>query len=152
MIRSIALATWPIAYREILSAAQLLYMLDVMYSEAALLDQMTTGHQFMLASRGDAAGGFAGIEHRYQASASTRLHKLYVLPQEQGTGTGGALYEVIEKAARSVGDTQVELNVNRFNPARTWYERKGFHIVRDEVIDIGHGFVMDDHVMVKELR
>jgi len=41
----------------------------------------------------------------------------------------------------------VELNVNRFNNARWFYEKIGFRVVRDEVIDIGQGFVMDDHVM-----
>ena len=50
-------------------------------------------------------------------------------------------------AAREAGDRAIELNVNRHNPASGFYERHGFRVVRDEVIDIGQGYVMDDHVM-----
>ncbi|CAH0117684.1 MULTISPECIES: hypothetical protein [unclassified Paenibacillus] len=31
------------------------------------------------------------------------------------------------------------------------YEKKGFRTVRTQVADIGNGFVMDDHVMEKEI-
>lgn len=151
-VRAIALATWPIAYKEILSPYQLAYMLDLMYSEVALAEQMTTkGHNFLLAEVEDAPIGLAGFEHRYQGEPSTRLHKLYVLPKTQGHGAGGSLLNAVEAAAREAGDVQVELNVNRFNASRTWYEHRGFHITHDEVIDIGQGYVMDDHVMVKLL-
>ncbi len=127
-------------------------MLDLMYSEVALAEQMTTkGHRFLLAELYGEPIGFAGFEHRYQGEPSTRLHKLYVLPDTQGHGAGGSLLNAVEAAAREAGDVQVELNVNRFNASRTWYERRGFQITRDEVIDIGQGYVMDDHVMVRSL-
>ena len=151
-IRSIALATWPVAYAEILSKEQLAYMLELMYSEAALIEQMTLkGHRFILAHHDDRAVGFAGFEHHYRGERSTRLHKLYVLPEVHGNGAGRTLHCAVEEAARSAGDMQLELNVNRFNPSRNWYERIGYRIARDEVIDIGNGYVMDDHVMVKPL-
>ncbi|MBK8497613.1 MAG: GNAT family N-acetyltransferase [Flavobacteriales bacterium] len=151
-IRAIALATWPVAYKEILSPAQLAYMLEIMYSEAALADQMTVkGHRFLLAHHDDRAMGFAAFEHHCRGERSTRLHKLYVLPEVHGSGAGRSLHNAVEEAARSAGDTQLELNVNRFNPSRSWYERIGYRIARDEVIDLGNGYVMDDHVMVKPL-
>lgn len=149
LIRSIALRTWPVAYGHILSPAQLAYMLELMYSEAALTEQLEVkGHHFVLFTINGEALGFAGYEHHYADRASTRLHKLYVLPTAQGSGAGKALLDHVINAARTVGDGAVELNVNRFNKARVFYERNGFRAVRDEVIDIGHGFVMDDHVMV----
>lgn len=150
-IRAIALATWPVAYRTILSQEQLEYMLDLMYSEHALQDQMTAKrHRFLLACVHDAVIGFAGYEHGFRAGRS-RLHKLYVLPGSQRSGAGNELLRAVETAAQRAGDTLLELNVNRFNPAREWYTKRGFIIDRDEVIDIGHGYVMDDHVMVKRL-
>ncbi|MBK9174884.1 MAG: GNAT family N-acetyltransferase [Flavobacteriales bacterium] len=152
LIRGIAHATWPVAYRTILSPAQLSYMLHLMYSEVALTEQLTAkDHHFLLAWERDAAVGFAGFEHMYRNTRRTRLHKLYVLPATQGAGTGAALLRAVELAALEAGDKGVELNVNRFNPARDWYAKRGFRIERDEVIDIGQGFVMDDHVMVKSL-
>lgn len=151
-IRAIALATWPIAYRTILSPEQLAYMLECMYSEKALHAQLAAGHLFLLLEGGSGAVGFAGFEHHYNNTGATRLHKLYVLPTEQGTGGGKQLLSAVEQAAVQVRDTTLELNVNRFNPAKGFYEKNGFHVERDEVIDIGEGYVMDDHVMRRPLQ
>jgi len=151
-IRAIALAAWPTAYRTILSPGQLAYMLELMYSEAALIEQLTQkGHRFLLAEDGGTAIGFAAYGTGYRGARRTRLHKLYVLPNVKGSGTGAALLRTVTDTARAIGDTQVELNVNRNNPTKEWYLRRGFVIERDEVIDIGHGYVMDDHVMVLPL-
>lgn len=152
LIRAIARAAWPAAYSAILSPEQLRFMLDLMYSEAALREQIEVkGHRFILCDRDAAAIGFASFEHGYRQTKRTRLHKLYVLPEAKGTGAGAMLLRAVESAAHSAGDDRVELNVNRFNPSKDWYLRRGFVIERDEVLDIGHGYVMDDHVMVKVL-
>jgi GNAT superfamily N-acetyltransferase len=152
-IRSIAHAAWPVAYAGILSPAQLDYMLELMYSEAALWDQLTIhGHRFLLAERNSAAIGFASHETNPGGTSRTRLHKLYVLPERQGTGAGKALLDAVEHAASNSGDAFVEFNVNKYNPALAFYEGQGYTILRSEVNDIGQGFVMDDHVMEKHLR
>ena len=139
------------AYGSILSPEQLAYMLERMYSAHALKDQFAKGHQFLVAEDGAAIIGFASCEPHYNGAIHTRLHKLYVLPTAQGTGAGRALLEAVEAAARVAGDHGIELNVNRFNPSLQFYLRQGFRILRDEVIDIGGGYVMDDHVLVKAL-
>lgn len=151
MFRDIALRTWPVAYRDILSTEQLAYMLELMYSEASLRAQFARGDRFLLAGTGDGEVGFAGFTHHHAGVCTTRLHKLYVLPGTQGTGIGMALLNAVVAAASEAADEAVELNVNRFNPARHFYARRGFRIVRNEVIDIGHGHVMDDHVMRLDL-
>jgi GNAT superfamily N-acetyltransferase len=148
-VSDIAQRTWPVAYREILSPGQLAYMLRRMYDLRALEEHYARGHRFLLALPHDRAVGFAGFEHHYQGGSSTRLHKLYVLPHTQGSGAGTALLQAVFAAARTAGNTRVELNVNRYNPARHFYARHGFSVLRDEVIDIGEGYVMDDHVMVR---
>jgi GNAT superfamily N-acetyltransferase len=150
-IQAIAHATWPVAYADILSPAQLAYMLERMYSAAALLDQLTNqGHRFLLAERDGEAIGFAGYANHH-TTGRTRLHKLYVLPHVKGGGVGHALLEAVLKAAQMAGDTAVELNVNKYNPAKAFYLRHGFTVERDEVIDIGQGYVMDDHVMARSI-
>ncbi|MBL7950177.1 MAG: GNAT family N-acetyltransferase [Flavobacteriales bacterium] len=151
-IRLVALRTWPVAYARILSPSQLTYMLDLMYSERALAAQMSVrNHRFALCSEGDELLGFAGYEHHYGRPGHTRLHKLYALPEAQGSGVGRTLLLHVMDEARGAGDHRVELNVNRFNTARPFYEKHGFRVVRDEVIDIGKGYVMDDHVMELDL-
>ena len=65
MVRAIAHATWPVCYAGIITPAQIAYMLDLMYSEAALHGQLTHGHEFLSAENNGTAIGFAGFEHRY---------------------------------------------------------------------------------------
>jgi catechol 2,3-dioxygenase-like lactoylglutathione lyase family enzyme len=50
-----------------------------------------------------------------------------------------------------MGQHSLELNVNRFNKALAFYKDQGFQVVRDEKIDIGRGYFMDDHVLRKVL-
>ncbi|MBP6575395.1 MAG: GNAT family N-acetyltransferase, partial [Flavobacteriales bacterium] len=95
--------------------------------------------------------GFAGFTPHHRGTATTHLNKLYVLPEAQGTGAGKLLLEHVLTEASNRGDTSVELNVNKRNEAVAFYSYMGFRILRDEVIDIGQGYVMDDHVMVKQL-
>ena len=151
LIRAIPLGTWPDAYRTILSPAQLAYTLDLMYSEAALNEQLNKGHRFLIADHDDVPTGFAGYEHHHRGSHNSRLHKLYVLPKKQGTGSGKTLLKAVEEVSRRAGDAALELNVNRFNRSKDFYLRNDFRIVREEVIDIGEGYMMDDCVMEKQL-
>jgi GNAT superfamily N-acetyltransferase len=152
LIQAIAHAAWPVAYSGIISPAQIAYMLDRMYGTPALEEQFgPKGHRFLIAEQAGTPVGFAGFEHRY-APGRSRLHKLYVLPAVKGAGVGHVLLEAVLIEAMKAGDTAVELNVNKQNPAKEFYARHGFTIERDEVLDIGGGFVMDDHVMVRRFR
>ena len=153
VIRAIAHATWPHAYFPvILDKPQLDYMLDLIYSEAALLEAMTRKNQhFFLLEQQGTFTGFAGCTPHHARSTVSHLNKLYVLPSAQGTGAGKDLLEHVLRYASEQGDKLVELNVNKRNKAVAFYERHGFRIVREEVIDIGHGYVMDDYVMGRTL-
>ncbi|MBS1581513.1 MAG: GNAT family N-acetyltransferase [Bacteroidetes bacterium] len=152
-IRTIAHAAWPVAYGTILTPAQLAYMLERMYSTAALTEQMTgQGHAFLLAEEHGTAFGFASFSVHYEGRPHTRLHKLYLLPRHKGTGAGKALLEHVAGAGQAAGDGILQLNVNRHNPSVGFYQRQGFAIVREEVLDIGSGYVMDDFVMERTLR
>jgi len=150
-IRSIALATWPISYAQILSPEQLEYMLDLMYNETALCQQMEHGHTFLVLEQDGSPIGFASFELANGSTKGPRLHKLYVLPEAQGHGAGHLLLEAVHSAVQEHGGKTIDLNVNKFNPAKGFYERAGYTVLREEVLDIGNGFVMDDFVMRKTL-
>lgn len=149
-IQAIAAAVWPVAYCDILSPEQLAYMLDLFYSADALAEQMQTkAHRFFVASdETNVPVGFASFSVSGEVAY---LHKLYVLPHTQGIGTGAHLLRSCEENAARSGAAAMQLNVNRHNRAKAFYERHGYHVIHEEDIAIGAGFFMNDYRMTKRL-
>ncbi len=139
---------WP-TYRDLLPHGQIHLMLELMYSETALLNQLNKGQQFALATRNGAAIGFVGFQTKSD-SAVMRIEKLYVLPSEQGKGTGKRLINHVAAQASAAGIHCLELNVYRYNPAKTFYERQGFTVVSELEIPY-HSYTLKDYVMQKLL-
>jgi diamine N-acetyltransferase len=151
-IQKIAADTWPTAYGAIISLAQISYMLDMMYSTSALTTQMTTrGHHFLLAILNSDAVGFASYELNATPNQQCKLHKLYCLPQSQGSGVGAQLVGHVADAAITANQHAIMLNVNKHNKALGFYQRLGFAVIDEVVIDIGQGYLMDDFVLEKVL-
>lgn len=144
-IRHIAEKIWPEAYGKILSSGQIRYMLGLMYSEDALLGQMENEHVFLLLENTEQSFGFASF-HQVD-NEIFRLNKLYLDISLHGLGWGKTMLEDVVTRAREKGGRVLELNVNKYNPAKRFYEGRGFIVFREEVIEIGGGFVMDDFVM-----
>lgn len=149
VIQELAFVTWKIAYSEILSSEQLDYMLELIYSSESLSRQMNEQqHRFIIVYNDAEPVGFASYSPKEGKDASIyRLHKLYVLPGQQGKGTGKYLLDHIIKKIKLAGATILELNVNRHNKAMHFYEKEGFTIKCEEDIDIGNGYFMNDYVM-----
>lgn len=151
-IEQIARQTWPVAYGSFISAAQLNYMLDAFYSEETLLKNLTEkNHHFLLYKEDGEALGFASYEHHYKDELVTRIHKLYLLPDTQGKGIGRKLIDEIARLAKEAQMERLSLNVNRYNKAQYFYLNCGFEIVKEEDIEIGNGYLMEDYVMEKIL-
>ncbi len=147
IIQVIAHKTWPITYGAILSKAQLDYMIDLMYSEASLLQQLNTKPLFFLAYEDDVCLGFASCENNYLNKKVTRLHKIYILPEAQGKGVGKTLIEKVVAIAKENQSELISLNVNKFNKAVAFYKKMGFEIASEEDLDIGNGYLMEDYKM-----
>ena len=149
VIKSIAQQTWPDAYSGIISHEQIEYMLQLFYSAPALKKQMEDGHHFILAVDDGSTIGFAAWQLKTPVLA--RLHKLYVLPDLQQKNVGKKLLESVIQQAQKAGASKLELNVNRNNPALSFYKKHGFKIDQVENIDIGNGYFMNDYVMSREV-
>jgi len=93
--------------------------------------------------------GYTAIEPK--ENNHFKLHKIYLSPSLQGKGIGRFLLEEMEKKAKTLGAEKLFLNVNRFNKAIHFYQRHGYNILREEDIDIGNGYFMNDYVMQKNL-
>lgn len=153
LIQNIATAAWGATYGEILSADQSAYMLEMMYSNESLSNQMHNGQHFILIrhSETEEYKGFASIEYHYKRTNKTKIHKLYVLPDNQGAGIGKTLIEYISSLASKQGDKYITLNMNRFNRSHGFYTKMGFSIAGEEDIDIGNGYLMEDYIFEKEV-
>jgi diamine N-acetyltransferase len=149
LIQGIAHKTWPSAYGKILTQESLNYMLGYFYSTEALLEQMLNGQEFFIAELNNDAIGFASVS-KYDDEVY-KLNKLYVLPAIQKSGAGKALMDHSMKVIKSFNAKQIILNVNRNNPAKGFYERIGFTILKEEDVDLGNGVLQEDYVMIKDI-
>ena len=148
LIQKIAHQTWPSTFAGLLSEAQIAYMLNRMYDLKMLESQVEQGHNFFVAEEQGDAIGFAGFELNHLEGPKAKLHKLYLLPSSQGKGAGKSLLLEVVKRAREAGQKSLVLNVNKYNKkAIDFYIAMGFVTIRQEVNDIGSGYVMDDDVM-----
>jgi diamine N-acetyltransferase len=152
VIRELAFAIWPEVYATILSQEQLDYMLELIYSEASITRQMQEeGHHYLLMEDNGTACGFADYGATGKAG-EYKLHKLYVQVREQGRGLGKQLLEAVEVRVKARGGTQLILNVNRNNRAKSFYERMNFTILETVDIAIGQGYFMNDYIMGKAMQ
>ena len=148
-IRRLAHEIWWPTYRNLLPHGQISLMLELMYSETALLNQLENGQQFILAMRNETAVGFIGFQSKPD-SPVMRIEKLYVLPSEQGRGTGKQLINHVAAKAMAANIRCLELNVYRYNPAKAFYERLGFTVVSEVEIPY-HGYTLSDYILQKPL-
>ena len=151
LIREITFKVWPQTYSNIIDKKQIDYMLDMIYSEAALEQQMTE-HQHSFIINYNDVFPVAFASYGPISSTTWKLHKLYILPNQHGKGIGRFMIDHILEDVRVKGGHSLILNVNRQNKARYFYEKLGFNIIGEEDIDIGSGYFMNDYVMEKKLQ
>jgi len=147
IIQSLAHKIWFSAYHEIISVEQIEYMLNKIYSLPSLENQFTNNQIFLLAEENNEPVGFCSFEYNCQNSSKTKIHKLYVLPEMQGKSIGKFMIEYVKDKAIKNQEKGLFLNVNKYNKARFFYEKIGFTISEEIVLDIGNGYVMDDYIM-----
>ena len=133
LIRSLAGVAFPATYRELLSPAQLDYMMEWMYSEQSLRKQLRGGHVFYIASCDGEPCGYVSVER--QGERLFHLQKIYVLPRFQGCGAGAFLFRTAVAHVRAL----------RF------YEHMGMRRLREGDFPIGNGFYMNDYIMGLDL-
>lgn len=151
VIRQLAEEIWYPTYSPILSLEQIRYMLDHIYDLSTISRQITEKQQYYLLLLEDGVPvGFASFGPREENTAIYKLHKLYCQITTKGKGYGKRLIEEVEKIVQNRGCNTLELNVNKYNPAKGFYEKMGFHIIHEEDIPIGD-YWMNDYVMRKEL-
>jgi diamine N-acetyltransferase len=143
-IRKMADVVFPVTYANILSESQLKFMLEMMYSVTSLENQFDDGCEFYICKDGSENIGFGSFQ---VFDKLAKLHKIYFLPKTQGKGYGKLFISFVVESVKKLGATALQLNVNRHNNAKIFYEKIGFKVVREEDNEIGDGYEMNDYVM-----
>lgn len=153
LLQSLSHTIWHQVYPGIVTVGQIDYMLNMMYSNDALHVQMNEkGHVFLVLEWMDEAVGFVSYSiNKPEDPLRYRIHKLYVQPTLHGKGIGKAAVQTVAEDIAKKGGKQIELNVNKRNPAVGFYEKIGFYREQELVVDIGNGYLMDDFIMVMDL-
>jgi len=149
LIRELTFKIWPQTYAAVLSQEQINYMLDMMYSEASLQQQMHNGSQFIFVYDDDEPVGFAA--YFLKEPFIFKLDKIYILPSQQVKGTGRFVIDYIIDEIKKKEATALQLQVKRDNKARFFYEKLGFSVIEEKDFDIGNGYFMNDYIMGKKL-
>lgn len=143
---ALARTVWQATYPALISQAQIDAMLADRYAADRIRSQLDDpDHAWWTARQGRVTVGFT---HAVCDGTRCKLDKLYIDPGHQRQGIGAALLQVVQDWARQRQGRRLWLQVNRGNTqAVAAYLKYGFGIIESRVFDIGHGFVMDDHVM-----
>jgi len=147
IIQNIGTQTYWTTYLPILGDKQIEYMLEQFYSLAALEKQVKEGHTFLICNHNNKDVAFASFNLSDPSSKAYHLQKLYILPEAQGCGLGRLLMESVIETCKKENGKLLNLNVNRFNNARSFYEKMGFSIKSSADIAIGNNYFMNDYIM-----
>ena len=154
-ISSVALLAeeiWRTHYSGIISEAQIDYMLAGRYTPENLHPYLKARDRWLKLLRisGEVAGYFSYA--LTEKSGEMKVEQLYLHSRYRGSGLGMLMMRHIQEQALALNNRILVLQVNKRNSsAIEFYRKAGFIVQKDVVLDIGNGFVMDDHVMVKSL-
>lgn len=153
LIRKIAALTWEPTYRDILSKKQIDYMFEMMYSPDSLKTQMEKlHHQFFIIYADSIPIAYLSIEPK--PGNRFNFQKIYSLPEMHGKGVGRFIIEqgIDYLKTHYPLPFTIELYVNRYNSAVSFYQHLGLKIVGTRDYDIGNGFFMNDYIMELEVK
>jgi GNAT superfamily N-acetyltransferase len=150
-IVKIAYDTWFVTYQDVISQVQIEYMFGEMYTPESIYKQMDFyKHAFLILYQAEMPIGFASYGKLEEPINTYKLQKLYLLPSQQNKGFGRILLNEVEKQVAALGADHLQLNVNRKNPALSFYEKLGYEII--ETVDIPFAeFWLNDFILSKKI-
>ncbi len=143
----VADAIWREHYAAILDPGQIDYMLATFQSPGAVQEQIEQGYFYYLFLWEGAPVGYLSI---HPEKDRLFLSKLYVDKAHRGHGIARSALRFLKGLCREEGLASIYLTVNKHNAhSIEAYKRLGFVKAREQTVDIGNGYVMDDYVMEK---
>ena len=142
---------WHAHYPGIITVEQIDYMLTRGYTREIILNEIEhQGISWIVIRKGMTMIGFISVGP--YGNGIIKLHKLYLLPEYHGQGIGSRALVEVERVAKRQNSATLVLNVNRHNPkAISAYQRAGWQVTDEVILDIGEGYVMNDYIMTKQI-
>ncbi len=148
-IAQLADVIWHEHFTPIIGEKQVDYMLEKFQSYEAIADAVKNdGYIYYMAEDNGALAGYLGARAEED---NVFLSKIYVERSHRRHGIASAMLDMVK---RDFPDKDyLWLTVNRNNePAVATYNALGFKVWREQVTDIGSGFIMDDYVFRYDLK
>ena len=138
---------WNQHYEPIIGQDQVNYMVDKFQSESAITKQLEDGYLYFLIEHQSKPCGYLALVPN-KSENKLMISKIYVDIDYRGLSLGTKLLEFTIKKAKTESFRTIWLTVNKYNTnSIKWYEKKGFRIKKEIVMDIGNGYVMDDYLL-----
>lgn len=136
---------WTEHYRPIIGEEQTAYMVEKYQSVPAVSAQLQHGYTYYFICDEGRRAGYIGI---VQEEDRLFLSKLYIDRVFRGRGLAKEALGFLRNLCKARGLSCIYLTVNRNNSGSiAAYEKMGFQKVREQVAEIGGGYVMDDYIM-----
>ena len=148
LIAELAKIIWNEHFTPLIGKEQVDYMLDKFQSYHAISDAVNNdGYVYYMAFDDDSLAGYLGA---HPEDDCVFLSKIYVERGHRRLGIASKMLELVK--ADFADKNYMYLTVNKHNDiAVSTYNALGFTLRREQVTDIGHGFVMDDYVFRYDL-
>lgn len=142
---------WHECFADILTQDQIDYMIENFQSKQAMERQMAEeGYLYYLL---DVDGEYVGYTAIRADGDTLFLSKIYLLADFRGKGISSRVFDFLEDYCKNNKLKSIWLTVNKNNDrAVAVYKKRGFRITREQVTDIGDGFVMDDFIFEKTIN
>lgn len=143
-IADLADIIWHEHFTPIIGTEQVEYMLKKFQSFEAISEAVKkNGYIYYMAYDNGEFCGYIGI---HPENGEVLLSKIYVEKSRRGKKISRLMIDTVKHDfARS---KKLWLTVNKYNSGSiAAYKKMGFEITREQVADIGNGFVMDDYIM-----
>lgn len=149
-VAALAKVIWTEHYTPIIGANQVTYMLENFQSSETIWQAIKNEHIYWLIEEEQKDIGYVS----YQLEANTLfLSKLYLKKSARGKKYGRKLLQYLVKIASEKKKETITLTVNKYNHhSIAAYQAMGFKKIREQVAEIGQGYVMDDYVLELEVN
>lgn len=150
-VARLAAEIWREYYVSIITIEQIDYMIGKYQAVPAITDQIHhQGYEYYLIHHdGSSTIGYMSVR---QEEEKLFLSKFYIGKEHRGRGYASQAMAFLEQLCKDRNLSHIWLTVNRHNESSiAVYEKKGYRTVREQIADIGNGFLMDDFIMEKEI-